>query len=108
MDAGTGSDMGAPAGTIRSIEARVFPRRVALRYRRRKETSMRALLASVLLSLLAAPVTAAPVAGDTTALRLGGRIDGRGGAVEDAVVVLQGDRIDRIDARYEPIPPGAK
>jgi imidazolonepropionase-like amidohydrolase len=69
---------------------------------------MRALLAAVLLSMLAAPLTAAPGAGDTTALRFGRLIDGRGGMVQDAVVVIHGDRIDHVGSGDKAVPPGAK
>ena len=69
---------------------------------------MRAFLAAVLLSMLAAPVTAAPVAEDTTVVRFGRLVDGRGGIVQDAVVVIHGDRIDHIGSGDKAVPPGAK
>ncbi len=66
---------------------------------------MRAFLAVVLLSALASPATAAE---ETTAVRFGRLIDGRGGVVQDAVVVLKGDRIDRVGSGDKAVPPGAK
>ncbi|MEA2601529.1 MAG: hypothetical protein QOF89_2521 [Acidobacteriota bacterium] len=69
---------------------------------------MRALLAAILLSALAAPGMAATSVEDTTAVRFGRLIDGRGGVVQDAVVVIHGDRIDHVGSGDKAVPPGAK
>ena len=66
---------------------------------------MRVFLAVILLSVLASPATAAE---ETTAVRFDRLIDGRGGVVQDAVVVLKGDRIDRVGSGDKAVPPGAK
>src|SRR6185295_5343669 len=66
---------------------------------------MRAFLAVILLSVLASPATAAE---ETTAIRFGRLIDGRGGVVQDAVVVIHGDRIDHIGSGDKAVPPGTK
>lgn len=69
---------------------------------------MRTLLAAILLTALANPAMTAPAPGDTTAIRFGRLIDGRGGVVQDAVVVIHGDRIDHIGSGDKAVPPGAK
>jgi imidazolonepropionase-like amidohydrolase len=69
---------------------------------------MRVLLAAILLSALVAPGMAATSVEDTTAVRFDRLIDGRGGVVQDAVVVIHGDRIDRVGSGDKAVPPGAK
>jgi imidazolonepropionase-like amidohydrolase len=69
---------------------------------------MRTLLAAILLTALANPAMAAPTSGDTTAIRFGRLIDGRGGVVQDAVVVIHGDRIDHVGSGDKAVPPGVK
>jgi imidazolonepropionase-like amidohydrolase len=69
---------------------------------------MRTLLAAILLTALANPALAALAPGDTMAIRFGRLIDGRGGVVQDAVVVIHGDRIDHVGSGDKAVPPGAK
>jgi imidazolonepropionase-like amidohydrolase len=69
--------------------------------------SQRALLAAFSLLLLALP---SPRAGaqETTALRFGKLVDGRGGIVRDAVVVVKGDRVTQVGTGDAAVPAGAK
>ncbi|HEX4966835.1 MAG TPA: amidohydrolase family protein [Thermoanaerobaculia bacterium] len=67
-----------------------------------------AILAAILLSALAAPGMAAPVAEAATAVRFGRLIDGKGNVVKDAVVVIRGERIDHVGSGDSGVPPGAK
>src|SRR5215216_3408993 len=66
----------------------------------------RVLLTLVALStfLLGASATHAQV----TALRFGRLIDGHGGVVKDAVVVVEGERISKVGSGDSAIPPNAK
>ena len=60
-----------------------------------------------LVSLFAFLGTASPAYTQATALRFGRLIDGRGGVVQDAVVVVEGERISKIGSGDGAVPPGA-
>ncbi|HEX2642656.1 MAG TPA: amidohydrolase family protein [Thermoanaerobaculia bacterium] len=65
----------------------------------------RALLA--LVAFLAILVTASPAHTQATALRFGRLIDGHGRVVQDAVVVVEGERISKVGSGDGAVPPGA-
>src|SRR5258705_9779518 len=59
-------------------------------------------------ALLLASYPAMALGADVTAIRFGRLIDGRGGIIPDAVVIVEGDRIRaRGPASHTPIPAGA-
>jgi imidazolonepropionase-like amidohydrolase len=72
--------------------------------------SQRALLAAFSLPLLLLLALPSPRAGaqETTALRFGKLVDGRGGIVRDAVVVVKGDRVTQVGTGDAAVPAGAK
>jgi imidazolonepropionase-like amidohydrolase len=70
--------------------------------------SQRALLAAFSLPLLLALPSPRAGAQETTALRFGKLVDGRGGIVRDAVVVVKGDRVTQVGTGDAAVPAGAK
>jgi imidazolonepropionase-like amidohydrolase len=70
--------------------------------------SQRALLAAFSLPLLLALPSPRAGAQETTALRFGKLVDGRGGIVHDAVVVVKGDRVTQVGTGDTAVPAGAK
>jgi imidazolonepropionase-like amidohydrolase len=70
--------------------------------------SQRALLAAFSLLLLLALPSPRAGAQETTALRFGKLVDGRGGIVRDAVVVVKGDRVTQVGTGDAAVPAGAK
>lgn len=60
-----------------------------------------------LLALLVSIVGASATHAQVTALRFGRLIDGRGGVLQDAVVVVEGERIAKVGAGATAIPPNA-
>src|SRR5436305_1976963 len=59
-------------------------------------------------TLLLGALLAAPVAAQQTAVRFGTLVDGKGGVVRDAVVVVDGDRVTRVGAGDAAVPAGAR
>lgn len=60
-----------------------------------------------LLALAAFFACAPPARAQATAIRFGKLIDGRGGVVRDAVVVVAGERVSKVGSGAAAIPPGA-
>ena len=55
-----------------------------------------------------AALLAVPVGAQTTALRFGRLVDGRGAVVRDAVVVVEGERVARVGSGDAAVPAGAR
>jgi imidazolonepropionase-like amidohydrolase len=71
---------------------------------------MRPLIPLLALAVFLLGATATPVPSPTavTALRFGRLVDGKGAVLEDAVVVVEGERITRVGHGEAAIPPGAR
>lgn len=61
----------------------------------------------LLLALFVLPAVAAPARAQVTALRFGRLVDGRGGVVRDAVVLVEGERVTKVGSGDAAVPAGA-
>ncbi len=62
---------------------------------------------TVIFAALAVCLAAPGARGQTTALRFGRLVDGRGGVIRDAVVVVEGERVSKVGAGDAAVPAGA-
>lgn len=63
---------------------------------------------TVMLAALAVCAAGSDARGQATVLRFGRLVDGRGGVIRDAVVVVEGERVSKVGAGDAAVPVGAR